>query len=206
MIELYMWNTDNGFKARQMVEETGLEHQIKPVLLPKKAQFEPEFLAISPAHKTPAIVDTDGPGGARITLFESGAILKYLAEKCASPLYPADPATRANVDQWFFFGSATFTTHAQQMGHFVTRYSIDVPEAKKYYVEQYLDMLGMYERHLGDNEYLAGDYSVADISTYPDIHLHKASGIDLADYPNVKRWHDAIEARPAVQRAWVPVE
>ncbi|MDP6175769.1 MAG: glutathione S-transferase family protein [Rhodospirillales bacterium] len=204
MIDLYFWTTDNGYKARQMIEESGLDHNLKPVALPKKEQFAPEFLKISPGHKIPAIVDDDGPGGQRVTLFESGAILRYLADKSDKGLYPTDPIERLNVDQWLFFGSATFTTHAQQLGHFAVRMKEKVPQAIEHYTGQYLDMLGVFDTHLADNEYLAGGYSIADISAYPDVHQHEMLSISLDDFPNLKRWHDTITARPAIERAWGP--
>jgi GST-like protein len=159
---------------------------------------------LSPGHKIPALVDHDGPGGARVTLCESGAILKYLGEKSGKGLYPSDPLARVKVDQWLFFGSATFTTLAQQFGHFVVRSSEDVPAAKKHYTDVLTDMLGTLDRHLAENEYVAGAYSVADISMYPDVHLHGVKDIGLDKYSNVKRWHDAIAARPATQRGWTP--
>ena len=202
MIDLYFWTTDNGYKARQMVEETGLDYAIKPVNLREQAQFDPDFMKISPGHKIPAIVDPDGPGGRRVTLCESGAILKYLAEKAGGALYPDDPALRPAVDQWFFFGTSTFTPLAQQFGLFFHRFGEEVPPAKAHYDTVLRDLLGIFDRHLADNEYFAGSYSIADISSYPDVHIHGANGIGLDDYPNLKRWHDAIEARPAVQRAW----
>ena len=204
MIDLYFWTTDNGYKARQMIEETGLEHRLKPVEIRKRENLSSEFMKISPGHKIPALVDDNGPGGSRVTLFESGAILKYLAEKSGSALYPADPVRRLNVDQWLFYGSATFTTHAQQLGLFMNRFGEDVPPAKKYYGELYRDMCGIFDKRLADNAFLAGEYSVADISCYPDVHLHDSYGIGLDDWPNLRRWHDVIAARPAVQRAWGP--
>lgn len=204
MIDLYFWTTDNGYKARQMIEETGLEHRLKLVELPKREQLSPEFMKISPGHKIPALVDDNGPGGMRVTLFESGAILKYLAEKSGSALYPDDPARRLIVDQWLFYGSATFTSHAQQLGLFLNRFTEDVPPAKKHYGDQYRDMCGVFDKRLADNAYLASEYSVADIACYPDVHLHETYGIGLDDWPNLRRWHDAIAARPAVQRAWGP--
>ena len=204
MLELYFWTTDNGYKARQMVEETGLEYVIRPVNLQKREQFDPEFLKISPGHKIPAIVDSDGPGGQRVTLCESGAILKYLAEKAAPALYPSDPLKRIAVDQWFIYGSATFTTLAQQYGLFFLRFGEDVPQAKAHYEATLQDLLGILDHRLGEVEYLAGDFSIADITCYPDTHLHGINGIGLDDYPNVRRWHDAIEARPATVRAWGP--
>jgi len=204
MIDLYTWTTDNGYKGRQAMEESGLPYTLKPVNLPKREQFAPEFMKISPGHKIPAIVDHDGPGGKTVTLCESGAILKYVSEKAGNGLYPTDPLTRIKVDQWLFYGSATFTTLAQQFGHFVVRSQEDVPAAKKLYTAVLTDMLEMLDRHLADNEYVAGKYSVADISIYPDVHLHGVKDIGLDKYPNLKRWHDAIAARPAVQRAWGP--
>jgi GSH-dependent disulfide-bond oxidoreductase len=205
MIEIYFWTTDNGYKALMMIEESGLPHQRRPVALAKRENFAPEFLKISPGHKIPAMVDTDGPGGARVSLCESGAILKYLAEKAGGALYPADPLKRAKVDQWFFYGTSTFTPLAQQYGLFMHRFAEDVPPAKKHYEAQVRDMFGVFDRHLADNAYMAGEYSVADISCYPDVHLHGKRGLGLNEYPNLNRWHDAIEARPAVQRAYAPI-
>lgn len=205
MIDLYFWTTDNGRKALQAIEETGLPYRRKPVDLGKMEQFAPEFLRISPGHKIPALVDDDGPGGARISLCESGAILKYLAEKAGGALYPADPLRRLKVDQWFFYGTSTFTPLAQQYGLFMHRFGEDVPPAKRHYTDTLRDMFGIFDRHLGGNEFMAGDYSIADISSYPDVHLHGALGIGLAEWPNLSRWHDAIAARPAVQRAWAPI-
>lgn len=204
MIELYTWMTDNGYKARQALEESGLPYVLKPVNIRNKEQFSPEFLKISPGHKIPALVDPDGPRGQRIAIAESGAILKYVATKSGTGLYPADPLAQIKVDQWLFYGSATFTTLAQQFGHFVVRWDKDVPLAKEWYTNVLKDMLGILDRHLADKQFVAGSYSVADISMYPDVHLHGVNDIGLAPYPNVQRWHDEIAARPAVQRAWQP--
>lgn len=205
MIELYFWTTDNGLKARHMMEESGLPYTPKPVNIREKEQFRPEFLKISPGHKIPALVDDDGPGGSRITLCESGAILKYLGEKSGNEMYPSDPVQRIKVDQWLFYGSATWTTLAQQYGFFWKRNPEDVPKAKAHYDTVIRDMMATFDRHLGENAYLAGDsYTVADISVYPDMHLHGVQDIGLSAYPNIRRWHDAIEARPAVLRAWGP--
>jgi GST-like protein len=150
------------------------------------------------------LVDDDGPGGT-VSLFESGAILKYLGEKAGNGLYPDDPAKRIIVDQWLFYGSATFTTHAQQLGLFTKRFPEDVPPVKTYYLEQFHDFCSIFDKRLGETEYLAGDdYTVADISAYPDIHMYHSDGVATGDYPNLTRWHDAIQARPAVERAWGP--
>ena len=204
MIDLYFWTTDNGYKARHGLEESGLDYAIKLVSLPDKEQFNPEFLKISPGHKIPALVDSEGPGGATVTLCESGAILKYTAEKAGNGQYPDDPAKRAVVDQWLFYGSATFTTLSQQFGFFHLRCPEDVPFAKAHYENVVKDMLGMLDGQLADKEFVAGKYSVADIALYADTHMYGPEQIGFDDYPNVKRWHDAIEARPAVQKAWGP--
>jgi len=206
VIELYFWTTDNGRKALQAAEESGLPYQRKPVNLQKREQFNPDFMKISPGHKIPAMVDDNGPGGKRISLCESGAILKYLAEKAGGTLYPSDPVKRALVDQWFFYGTSTFTPHAQQYGLFMHRFGQDVPPAKEHYKAQVLDMFGIFDRQLASNAYLGGDsYSIADISSYPDVHIHGKEGMGLGDFPNLARWHDTIAARPAVQRAWAPI-
>ena len=204
MFELHTWMTDNGYKARHMAEESGLEYELHPVNIREKEQFKPEFLKISPGHKIPAIIDLDGPGGATVTLCESGAILKYLGQKADNGLYPSDPVKQAQTDQWLFYGSAQFTTLAQQYGLFWVRLGEEVPRAKEHYEGVMRDMLGMYDKRLADQEYVVGDYSVADIACYADTHIHGVNDIGLDEYPNVKRWHDAIEARPAVQKAWTP--
>ena len=219
MIDLYFWTTDNGYKARQMVEETGFDHTIRHVNLRKREQFDPAFLRISPGHKIPAIVDRDGPDGRPMALCESGAILKYLAEKAGGGLYPAGSRRRARVDQWFFYGSSTLTPLAQQFNLFSFRFETDVPPAKAYYHGVLRDLLSILDRHLADNEYLAGEYSIADIACYPDVHIHgtdisfysdadvrSAPNVELEEFPNVGRWHDAIEARPAVRRAWADLK
>ena len=203
MIDCYTWMTDNGYKPRMMLEETGLAHRIIPVNLREKAQMSPEFMKISPGHKIPAIVDHAGPGGATVTISESGAILKYLAEK-SGKFYPSDPLARAKADHWLFYGSATFTTLAQQFGHWTIRSPVKAPVAQEYYDGVLRDMLGILDRHLASNAYFAGDYSIADMTMYSDVHLHGVNDIGLGSYPHVARWHDAIAARPAVQRAWGP--
>jgi GST-like protein len=203
MIEIYYWLTDNGRKALIGIEESGLPHKKVPVNLTKREQFSSEYLKISPGHKIPALVDDDGPGGTRVTLCESGALLKYLAEKAGGALYPSAPAARAKVDQWFFYGSATFTPIAQQYGFFMHRSPEDVPQAKKHFTELMRDMFGILDKHLASNAYLAGDaYSIADISCYPDTRLHAKEGMGIDAFPNLRRWYEAVTARPAVQRAW----
>ena len=207
MIDLYFWTTDNGYKGRHMMEESGLDYTIKPINIKEKEQFDPEYLKISPHHKIPAIVDHDGPGGETISLCESGAILKYVGAKMATPLYPSDPMQQLKVDQWLFFGSAQFTTLAQQYGFFMIRSPEDIPPGKKHYDVVMRDMFGCLDRQLADKDYLAGDFSVADISVFSDAHIYgDEKWIGFAEYPNLKRWHDAILARPAVERALGPYE
>jgi len=204
MIDLYFWTTDNGYKARHGMEESGLPHTLRPVNIRAKEQFAPDYLKISPGHKIPALVDHDGPGGQTISLCESGAILKYLGQKAGNGLYPDEPLARIKVDQWLFYGSATFTTLAQQFGLWVIRSAEDVPPAKKHYDAVLRDMLGILDRHLGEHEYMADAFSVADISIFADVHTHGVKHIGLDPYPNLRRWHDAIAARPAAVRGWGP--
>ncbi len=207
MIDLYFWTTDNGYKARHGMEESGLDYAVKPVSIPDREQFSPEFLKLNPAHKIPVIVDPDGPGGEPLTLSESGAILKYTAEKAGNGQYPDDPARRVLVDRWLFYGSAQFTTLAQQYGFFWIRNPETVEQAKAHYRNVLTEMFGLLDQRLADSEYLAGDFSVADISVYADTHIYgDDKWIGLGDFPNLKRWHDAIEARPAARRAWGPYE
>ena len=158
MFELYTWMTDNGYKARQMAEESGLEYQLKPVNIREKEQFKQELLKISPGHKIPAMIDHDGPAGAMVTLCESGAILRYLGEKADNGLYPVDAVKRVNVDQWLFYGSATFTTLAQQYGLFFIRLGEDVPRAKEHYEGVLRDMLDMYDKHLEDKALILANF------------------------------------------------
>jgi len=207
MIDLYFWTTDNGYKARHMLEESGLEYVIKPIDISKKEQFDSEYLKISPHHKIPAIVDHNGPEGKMISLCESGAILKYIGSKMTDRLYPTDQTSQLKVDQWLFFGSAQFTTLAQQYGFFVIRSPEDIPQGKKHYEMVMRDMFGCLDNHLVSNDYMAGDFTVADISMFADVHIFgDEKWIGFNDYPNLKRWHDAIEQRPAVMKAWGPYD
>ena len=207
MIDLYFWTTDNGYKARHMMEESDLEYAIKPIDITKKEQFNSEYLKISPHHKIPAIVDHNGPEGKKISLCESGAILKYIGSKMLDKLYPTDPLNQLKVDQWLFFGSAQFTTLAQQYGFFMIRSPEDIPPGKKHYDNVMRDMFGCLDKHLASNEYIADHFSVADISMFADVHIYgDKKWIGFNDYPHLKRWHDSIEKRPAVDRAWGPYE
>ncbi len=198
-IEVWSWPTPNGHKVHIALEELGLPYTVVPINIGKGEQFRPEFLAITPNHRIPAIVDPDGPGGKRLALFESGAILIYLAEK-AGWLIPADPAARYICLQWLMFQMGGVGPMFGQFGHF----NVYAPEKIAYALERYGNEVKrlhrVLDKRLGEAEYLAGEYSIADIATYPWIRGAERRGIILADYPNVARWFAAVDARPAVQR------
>jgi GST-like protein len=199
-IEAWSWPTPNGHKVHIALEETGLPYTVVPVNIGAGDQFKPEFLAITPNHRIPAIVDPDGPGGQRIALFESGAILIYLAEK-SGKLLPADPAARYAALQWLMFQMGGVGPMFGQFGHFNNYAKEKLPYAIERYGNEVKRLHRVLEKRLAESAYLAGDeYSIADIATFPWIRNPERRGIDLADYPSVKRWHDAIAARPAVQR------
>jgi GSH-dependent disulfide-bond oxidoreductase len=199
MIELHTWSTPNGRKVSIMLEELGLPYSLHPVNIGKDEQFRPEFLAISPNNKIPAIVDPDGPGGKRFALFESGAILIYLGEK-TQQLIPADPATRYVALQWLMFQMGGLGPMLGQTHHFLRAAPEPVPYAIKRYKDETRRLYGVLDKRLGEAEHLAGEYSIADIASYPWVARHEWHQIELGDFPNVKRWYDAIGARPAVQR------
>ncbi|HUA78437.1 MAG TPA: glutathione S-transferase N-terminal domain-containing protein [Acetobacteraceae bacterium] len=199
-IEVWTWPTPNGHKVHIALEELGLPYKVIPVNIGAGEQFRPEFLAITPNHRIPAIVDPDGPAGQRLHLFESGAILIYLAEK-AGRLIPAGPAQRYACLQWLMFQMGGIGPMFGQYNHFAAY----APEKLAYAIERYSNEVKrlhrVLEKRLSESEYLAGpDYSIADIATFPWVRNPDRRGIDLADYPSVRRWHDAISARPAVQR------
>lgn len=202
MIDLYYWPTPNGHKATIALEEMGLAYTVKAVNILGGEQHTPDFAALSPNTRIPAIVDHDGPGGAAHTVFESGAILIYLAEK-SGRFWPADPAARSDVIQWLFFQCANIGPMFGQCGHF-RGYA---PERIEYGINRYcgetVKLYGVMDRVLAAREYLAGaDYSLADMATYPWCapKIRALHDIDIDLFPNVKRWASAIESRPAVQR------
>jgi len=199
MIELHTWSTPNGRKVSIMLEELGLPYSVHPVNIGKDEQFRPEFLAISPNNKIPAIVDPDGPGGKRFALFESGAILIYLGEK-TQQLIPADPATRYVALQWLMFQMGGLGPMLGQTHHFLRAAPEPVPYAIKRYKDETRRLYGVLDKRLAEAEHLAGEYSIADVASYPWVARHEWHQIELGDFPNVKRWYDAIGARPAVQR------
>ena len=199
MIDLHTWPTPNGHKVHIMLEEVGLEYRVIAVDINQGAQFEPDFLAISPNNKMPAIVDHDGPGGKSYSLFESGAILMYLAEKTGQ-LLPKEMAQRYDVIQWLMFQMGGIGPLLGQTHHFRVYAPETIPYAVDRYTNEAARLYGVMDRRLAEHEYLAGDYSIADIACFPWLRRPERQGQSHDDFPNLKRWFDAIAARPAVQR------
>jgi len=199
MIDLHTWPTPNGHKVHIMLEEVGLEYRVIPVDINQGAQFEPDFLAISPNNKMPAIVDHDGPGGKSYSVFESGAILMYLADKTGQ-LLPKEMAQRYDVIQWLMFQMGGIGPLLGQTHHFRVYAPETIPYAVDRYTNEAARLYGVMDRRLAEHEYLAGDYSIADIACFPWLRRPERQGQSHDDFPNLKRWFDAIAARPAVQR------
>jgi len=200
MIDVYSWPTPNGHKIHIMLEECGLEYRAHPIDIGAGDQFKAEFLAISPNNKIPAITDHDGPGGKPLSLFESGAILQYLAEKIGKFL-PTDPVARYTTIEWLMFQMGGVGPMLGQTHHF----RIYAPEKIAYAIDRYTNetrrLYGVMDRQLGRHAYLAGEtYTIADIATFPWTRSWSNQGIELSAFPNVQRWHETIAARPAVQR------
>jgi GST-like protein len=200
-IDLHYWPTPNGHKITIFLEETGTPYRILPVDITRGDQFKPEYLAISPSNKMPAIVDPDGPGGAPISVFESGAILRYLGDKTGQ-LYPRDVRARTLVDEWLFWQVAGLGPMAGQAGHFRNYAREKIPYAIERYGNELHRLFGVLDGRLAEAEFLAGAYSIADIASYPWAVTGDRLGIDLAEFPQVSRWLAAIKARPAVARAY----
>ncbi|MFQ5466646.1 MAG: glutathione S-transferase N-terminal domain-containing protein [Kiloniellaceae bacterium] len=198
-IDLYTWSTPNGRKVSISLEECELPYTVHPVHIGKGEQFEPEFLKISPNNKIPAIVDPDGPGGAPLALFESGAILIYLAEKTGRFL-PTDPRGRHVALQWLMWQMGNFGPMLGQAHHFRRFAKEPVPYAIARYTNETRRLYGVLDKRLGTAEYMAGDYSIADMATLPWAARHPWQGVELDEFANVKRWYDALAARPAVRR------
>ena len=200
MIHLYTWKTSNGRKASIMLEELGVPYEVHPINIGAGEQFDPEFLKISPNNRIPAIIDPEGPDGQPLRLFESGAILIYLAEKFKSPLLPTDPRYRITVIQWLMWQMGGVGPMFGQTHHFNRAAKEDVPYAKKRYSDETRRLYGVMDKRLGESEYLGGpDYTIADIATYPWTVRYEWQEVDLNEFPNVKRWFDVVSARPAVQ-------
>ena len=201
MITLYTWPTPNGHKIQIMLEETGLAYNAVSVNIQTNEQFAPDFLKISPNNKIPAIVDSDGPDQKPYSVFESGAILVYLASKTGKFLGKTD-RERFDVLQWVMFQMGGFGPMLGQAHHF----RLYAPEKVAYGINRYTNeakrLYGVINQRLSKSEFLGSShYSIADIATWPWTRSHEKQGVDLADYPNVLRWYEAIEKRPAVKRA-----
>ncbi|HYX18587.1 MAG TPA: glutathione binding-like protein [Nostoc sp.] len=206
MIDLYYWTTPNGHKITIFLEEVGLQYTIIPVNIGAGDQFKPEFLKISPNNRIPAIIDHEpADGGAPISVFESGAILLYLAEKTGQ-LIPQDLRNRTQVLEWLFWQMAGLGPMAGQNHHFSTY----APEKIDYAINRYVNETGrlyaVLNKQLADKEFVAGDYSIADIAAYPWIVPYERQSQNLEDFPHVKRWFEAIKARPATIRAYEKAE
>ena len=202
MIELYYWTTPNGHKITIFLEESGLPYTIAPVKIGAGEQFKPEFLDISPNNRIPAIIDRDPQdGGAPIPVFESGAILLYLAEKTGR-FIPSDLRGRVEALQWLFWQMSGLGPMAGQNHHFSQYAPEKIPYAIDRYVKETNRLYGVLNKRLADRPFLAGDYSIADMAAYPWIVPHERQGQNLDDFPNLKRWFKEIEARPAVIRAY----
>jgi len=202
MIDLYYWTTPNGHKITLFLEETGLPYKIFPINIGKGDQFQPDFLKIAPNNRIPAIVDrAPADGGPPISVFESGAILLYLADKTGR-FIPADLRGRTDTLQWLFWQMGGLGPMAGQNHHF-SGYALEkIPYAIDRYVRETGRLYGVLNKRLADREFIAGEYSIADMACYPWIVPHKRQSQNLDDFPHLKRWFEAIAARPATRRAY----
>ncbi len=202
MIDLYYWTTPNGHKITMFLEETGLPHRILPINIGKGEQFAADFLKISPNNRIPAIVDHDPvDGGAPLSLFESGAILLYLADKTGQFIAP-DLRGRNETLQWLFWQMGGLGPMAGQNHHFTQYAPEPIPYAIERYTKETARLYAVLNKRLADREFMAGDYSIADMASYPWIVPHEKQGQNLDDFPNLRRWFAAIRERPATQRAY----
>lgn len=202
MIDLYYWTTPNGHKITIFLEEAGVPYRIIPINIGKGEQFGADFLRVAPNNRIPAIVDTaPADGGAPLSVFESGAILQYLAEKTERFLQ-SDARARAQVLEWLFWQIGGLGPMAGQNHHFVQYAAEQVPYAIQRYVNETNRLYGVLDAQLADRDYVAGDYSIADMAIYPWIVPYKKQRQSLDDFPHLKRWFATISARPAVQRAY----
>ena len=196
-IDLYYWPTPNGWKITIMLEECGLPYAVHYIDITKGDQFDPDFLKIAPNNRMPAIVDHDGPGNEPISVFESGAILQYLGNK-TDKFYPADARRRVEVEQWLFWQMGGLGPMAGQTHHFRHYARQKLPYAIDRYTNEVIRLYGVMNRRLEDREFLAVEYSIADMACYGWAKTYRRQGQDLADFPNLKRWFNSISARPAV--------
>ncbi|MAE97198.1 MAG: thiol:disulfide oxidoreductase [Deltaproteobacteria bacterium] len=203
MIDLYYWPTPNGWKISIALEEMELPYEVKWVDIGRGEQFEPAFLEISPNNRMPAIVDRDPVGGGGpLAIFESGAILVYLAEKSGRFL-PSDPRARSEVLQWLFWQVGGLGPMLGQHGHFLLYAEEKIPYAIERYGQETRRLYGVMDRRLAGHEYLAGPYSITDMASWPWVVTWKRQGIDLAgEFPNLRRWYDALKERPALRRGY----
>lgn len=201
-IELYYWPTPNGWKITIMLEELGVPYEVRYVNIGKGEQFEPSFLKIAPNNRMPAIVDPEGPDGEPISVFESGAILQYLGRKFGR-FYPADERSRVAVEEWLFWQVGGLGPMAGQAHHFRKYAPEHVPYAIERYTNEVNRLYGVMNKRLADREFLAGEYSIADMAAIGWTKPYKDQGQDLEDFPNLKRWFETVLARPAVARALV---
>jgi len=200
MIDVYTWPTPNGHKVHIMLEETGLPYKVHPVNIGQGEQFKPEFLAISPNNKIPAIVDSDGPDGKPLSMFESGAILVYLASKTGR-LLPENLRDKWSTLQWLMFQMGSIGPMLGQAHHFLTYAPEKIAYAMQRYSKEADRLYGVLDKRLARSEYVAcGEYTIADIAIMPWLRFPKNQGVDVEQHPNVKRWFEAINARPAVKR------
>ena len=202
LIDLHFWPTPNGWKITIMLEETGLPYRLVPVNIGRGEQFKPEFLAISPNNRMPAIVDhVPGDRGAPVSIFESGAILLYLAEKTGK-FIPSDLRGRYEVTQWLMWQMGGLGPMAGQAHHFRGYAPEKIPYAIERYTHEVGRLYGVMNKRLADREFLAGEYSIADMACWPWVVPYERQGQDLEKFPNLKRWFEALKARPAVQRGF----
>jgi len=199
LIDLYTWTTPNGYKISIALEELDLPYRVYPINISEGEQFTPEFLKISPNHRIPAVVDNDGPDGEPYSIFESGAILIYLADK-AGRLLPDGGSDRYSVIQWLMFQMANIGPMFGQAGHFLRYAPEKIPYAVERYTNEVTRLCGVMDRRLAESDYLAGTYSIADIACFPWIRPLERLESGFDDFPNLARWHEAIAGRPAVQR------
>lgn len=201
MLDLYFWPTPNGYKVSILLEELGLPYRVNPVHIGKGMQFTPEYLAINPNSKIPALVDHEGPDGAPISVFESGAIMMYLPEKAGWRFFPQAPRERYEVIQWLMFQMAGVGPMLGQAHHFRNYTKEPVPYASERYTREAARLYAVIDRRLEKSEWLAADqYTIADMATYPWLRAHRLQGQKLEDFPNLQRWYSSVRARPGVQR------
>ncbi len=199
-IELYYWPTPNGWKITIFLEEAGLPYDVKYVNIGKGEQFEPSFLEISPNNRMPAIVDPDGPGGKPISVFESGAILQYLGRKTGK-FYPTDERARVEVEEWLMWQMGGLGPMLGQNHHFRNYAPEKIPYAIARYENEADRLYGVLNKRLEGRDFVAGDYSIADMAIVSWTRGYERQGVDISKFPNAKRWLDALLARPAVQKA-----